>query len=202
MENTLNLQKNEILDLSKKEPSLNNILLGTGWDITKKGLFGFKKDLDLDLVAILLNKDGKVIDDSSVVYYNNRNYEGISLIRDNENGLGEGDDEEIAISLNKLPEECYKIVFAAVIYEGEEKKQSFARVKNAYIRIVNRDNRGQEMCRYELKDYENGNTAITFAELLKEDDKWSFRTIGKFSKNSIDTLGQKYMKQGGIRYGN
>ena len=37
----LNLQKNDILDLTKKDPSLNNIVLATGWDVVKRGFFSF-----------------------------------------------------------------------------------------------------------------------------------------------------------------
>lgn len=54
MTTLLNLQKNDILDLSKKDPSLKNILLGGGWDVAKKGFFGFGADYDLDLIALLL----------------------------------------------------------------------------------------------------------------------------------------------------
>ena len=39
----LNLQKNDILDLTKKDPSLNNIILAGGWDVVKRGLYGRKK---------------------------------------------------------------------------------------------------------------------------------------------------------------
>ena len=46
MANLLNLKKNDILDLTKKDPSLNRLLVGAGWDVIKNkggflGLFRF-----------------------------------------------------------------------------------------------------------------------------------------------------------------
>ena len=35
--NALNLQKNQILDLTKKNPGLEKVVLGAGWDIAKNG---------------------------------------------------------------------------------------------------------------------------------------------------------------------
>lgn len=37
MAGVLNLQKNDILDLRKAEPGLKHVMLGAGWDVTKKG---------------------------------------------------------------------------------------------------------------------------------------------------------------------
>ncbi len=63
--NLLNLNKNDTLDLTKKEPELNNIVLACGWDIAKKGLFSFGvSDIDLDLSAFLLNENYKLIKNS------------------------------------------------------------------------------------------------------------------------------------------
>ena len=58
----LNLQKNDVLDLTKKNPGLKNIVLAAGWDVVKKGFFSFQEDYDLDLVALLLDKDGRVME--------------------------------------------------------------------------------------------------------------------------------------------
>ena len=44
MVGVLNLQKNDILDLTKAEPGLQHVMLGAGWDVAKKGLFGFGQD--------------------------------------------------------------------------------------------------------------------------------------------------------------
>lgn len=35
MAGVLNLQKNDILDLTKAEPGLSKVMLGAGWDVVK-----------------------------------------------------------------------------------------------------------------------------------------------------------------------
>lgn len=191
--NILNLQKNDILDLSKKDPSLKNILLGGGWDVAKKGFFGFGADYDLDLIALLLGEDGKLIKSSkSVIYYNDMVGQGIKLHGDNRTGEGEGDDEKISISLDKLPIECKKVVFAVTIYDAVRRRQSFSKVKNAYVRLVNEDKGNEEICRYNLTEDGGNNTGIIFAELFKENGNWQFKAIGKLLDATVSTLSQMY----------
>ena len=192
MTTLLNLQKNDILDLSKKDPSLKNILLG-GWDVAKKGFFGFGADYDLDLIALLLGEDGKLIKSSkSVIYYNDMVGQGIKLHGDNRTGEGEGDDEKISISLDKLPIECKKVVFAVTIYDAVRRRQSFSKVKNAYVRLVNEDKGNEEICRYNLTEDGGNNTGIIFAELFKENGNWQFKAIGKLLDATVSTLSQMY----------
>ena len=193
MTTLLNLQKNDILDLSKKDPSLKNILLGGGWDVAKKGFFGFGSDYDLDLIALLLGEDGKLIKSSkSVIYYNDMVGQGIKLHGDNRTGEGEGDDEKISISLDKLPIDCKKVVFAVTIYDAVTRRQSFSKVKNAYVRLVNEDKGNEEICRYNLTEDGGNNTGIIFAELFKENGNWQFKAIGKLLDATVSTLSQMY----------
>ena len=51
----LNLKKNDILNLTKKEPGLEKVVLGAGWDISLNG-----SSFDLDISAFLLGQNGKV----------------------------------------------------------------------------------------------------------------------------------------------
>ena len=53
----LNLQKNDFLNLSKTQSTLENIRVSAGWDVQTK-LFG--SDFDLDLVAYLLDDSGRL----------------------------------------------------------------------------------------------------------------------------------------------
>ena len=39
-------------------------------------------------------------------------------------------------------------MFAVTIYEGKARKQSFSKVKNAYVRLLNEDKSCQEICAY------------------------------------------------------
>ncbi len=45
----LNLQKHDVLDLTKKNPGLEKVVLGAGWDVASIG-----QDFDIDISAFLL----------------------------------------------------------------------------------------------------------------------------------------------------
>ena len=47
--NPLNLKKNDVLDLTKKNPGLKKVILGAGWDVANMG-----QDFDLDIAAFLV----------------------------------------------------------------------------------------------------------------------------------------------------
>ena len=46
--NALNLKKNDVLNLTKKNPGLKKVILGAGWDVASIG-----QDFDLDIAAFL-----------------------------------------------------------------------------------------------------------------------------------------------------
>ncbi|MGL4762555.1 MAG: TerD family protein [Sarcina sp.] len=188
----LNLQKNDVLDLTKKNPGLKNVQLGAGWDVAKKGFFSFQADYDLDLVALLIDRRGRVSGKHSLVYYGNQREAGIYLHGDNRTGAGEGDDEKISVSLNKIPSECSKVVFAVTIYQAKTRNQNFGKVRNAYVRLTDDDKNGSEICRYNLTDDGGENTAIVFAELVRDGAEWQFKAVGKLLDASVSSLYESY----------
>ncbi|MGL4453056.1 MAG: TerD family protein [Sarcina sp.] len=188
----LNLKKNDVLNLSKTNPGLKNIRVGAGWDVVKKGFFSFQADYDLDLMAILLDRDGRVQNQSSLIYFGNLRAPAIYLHGDNLTGEGDGDDEMISVALDRIPRECAKIVFAVTIYDAKKRGQSFAKVQNAFVRIVDEDSRDKEICRYNLTESGGSNTAIIFAELIRENNEWNFKAVGKFLDASVGSLYQMY----------
>lgn len=188
----LNLKKNDILDLTKKDPALNKLRLCAGWDVAKKGLFGlFKQDYDLDLSAVLLDSRGKQIK-NGLIYYGNQTGAGLHLHGDNLTGEGDGDDEMISVALNKIPKNCSRILFIVTIYDGIERKQCFANVKNAYVRLLNEDNNDAEICRYDLSDAGGDNIAIIFSELYKDNNEWSFKAVGNLYRENLQSIINKY----------
>ena len=194
MSGILNLQKNDILDLTKKDPSLNNIMLAAGWDVAKKGFFSFAAhDYDLDLVALLLDENDKLLGRSAIIYFKNQREKGIFLHGDNRTGAGDGDDEMISVTLSEIEHRCKKIVFAITIYDAVKRNQSFEKVKNAYIRLLNEDKGHQEICRFNLSESGENKTALIFAELNKVENDWSFKAVGELMNGSISTLAQRYV---------
>ena len=192
----LNLQKNDILDLTKKDPSLSHLLVGAGWDVaTKKGglfgLFSGESNYDLDLFALKLDEQGSLLP-QGIVYFGNQTHPGIRLHGDNLTGEGEGDDEKISVDLQKLPSNCHRVVFGVAIYNAEGRGQHFGKVQNAYVRLVDEAKNGQEICRFNLTESGEGKTAIIMSELIKQNGDWSFKAIGDYCRASIREISSRY----------
>ena len=172
--NALNLKKNDVLNLTKKNPGLKKVILGAGWDVASIG-----QDFDLDIAAFLLNANGKaqnIPDD--VIFFNNMQGQGICLEGDNRTGAGEGDDERIRIDLEAISPHVQKIVFVVTIHEAQAKRQTFGMVENSYVRILDEERNEREICRFNLKENGSTVTSVIFAELYKTSGDWQFKAIG------------------------
>lgn len=196
----ISLKKGQGVSLKKSDYDLSMVTIGLGWDINeeKKGLLGSlfgkkEEEYDLDVVAFLCDANGKVqnlggVDGNNrvtlvggdiIFFHSLRHSSGcIWLTGDNRTGDGDGDDEQIIVKLNDLPEAYQKIAFVVQIYGGQKKGQNFGKVQNAFIRAV--DNKNKEMARFDL----SGGAAFSqycsmlFAELVRESGGWKFNAIG------------------------
>ena len=173
--NALNLKKNDILNLAKKNPGLKKVILGAGWDLASGG-----QEFDLDIAAFLLNANGKVQNiPDDVIFFNNMQGQGIYLEGDNRTGAGEGDDERIRIDLESIPAHVQKIVFVVTIHEAQAKRQTFGMVENSYVRLLDEENNEREICRFNLKENGSTVTSVIFSELYKQNGEWQFKAIGE-----------------------
>ena len=170
----LNLEKNQVLDLTKRNPGLSKVNLGAGWDIATGGA-----DFDLDIAAILLDENGKFGTPANVVFFNNMQVPGVMLNGDNRTGAGDGDDEVISLDLAQINPSVKKIVFVVSIYNGQANRQTFGMVNNSYVRLVDVQNGEKELCRFDLKSDGSTATAVVFAELFREGSDWNFKAIGE-----------------------
>ncbi len=177
----LNLQKNITLDLTKSNPGLEKILVGAGWDVSAAG-----PDFDLDLTAFLL-KNGRITSAEDVIYFHNKKRNGIFLNKDNRTGAGDGDDEIIEIELSKLDADITEVAFCVVIFDAENKSQTFGHVKNAYIHLVNKENR-QELGIFQLNTDFSTDTAIIFSKLVRSENGWEYKTIGEGKQADLNGL--------------
>lgn len=206
----INLQKGQTINLEKTQFDLTTVTIGLGWDIKKTGgllgsLMGGTKDYDLDAIAFLLDSNDKVaslggekLQGSDVIFFNNQRHPSgqIWLTGDNRTGAGDGDDEQIIVKLNGLDTRYQRIVFLVSIYQGQQNKQHFGMVENAYIRAV--DARGIEMARFSLSGDSsyNGMCSMIFAEVYRKDGGWKFRALGNpYQTDQFVHLLQNYLPQ-------
>ena len=100
---------------------------------------------------------------------------------DNLTGAGEGDDEQIFVDLNNVPNDIGAIVFAVNIYQAFERGQHFGMIRNAFIRVVDYD-RQVELCRFNLSDNYMNKTALVAGLLVRKENGWEFITDGSSAR--------------------
>jgi tellurium resistance protein TerD len=172
----ISLQKGQNVSLTKEAPGLKEVTFGLGWDARSTD----GADFDLDASALILGENNKVLSDKHFVFYNNTQDPSGVVVHtgDNRTGEGEGDDEQIIVSVATLPSEVKKVVFVATIHEAEARKQNFGQVSNAYIRAVNNEG-DKEITRYDLSEDASIETAMIFGELYRHGEEWKFKAVGQ-----------------------
>jgi len=182
----ISLQKGQKVDLTKGQNNLEKIIVGLGWDTNK---YDGAADFDLDAAAFLLTTKGKVVSDYDFVFYNNLTHSSESVIHqgDNLTGEGDGDDEQILVELNKVPQNIDKVAFTVTIHEAEARRQNFGQVSNAYIRIFNAENE-EELIRYDLGEEFSVETAMVVGEIYRYGSEWKFNAIGSGFKGGLRAL--------------
>ena len=174
----VNLQKGQKISLEKEAGgSLNRVTMGLGWDVAKsKGFFGFgggkSESVDLDASCVLFDESNRPVD---VVWFRQlKSRDGsISHSGDNRTGAGDGDDEQIVVELNRVPESVRSLVFTVNSFTG----QNFSTVENAYCRLLNASN-NQEVARFNLS-VQGSHTAQIMAKLYRHNGEWKMHAIGE-----------------------
>lgn len=194
----VNLTKGQKVSLVKSNgSSLKRAIVGLGWDQIeqRRGFFAPRvQDIDCDASAILC-VGGKAVSTKDVVYFGSKRHSSGTVIHtgDNLTGEGEGDDEQIIVEFDRVPEQYDKIIFVVNIYQAMERKQHFGMIRNAFIRIVDQEN-NQELCRYNLSENYDGMSAMVFGEAYRKNGEWKFNAIGQATRdNSISELYKRFI---------
>ncbi len=185
----VSLSKGGNVSLSKEAPGLSEVIVGLGWDprVTDGTEF------DLDASIFITGENGKVLNDSSFIFYNNKTSADGSVehLGDNRSGQGEGDDEQVVVKLTSLAADVRKLVFAVTIHDAEARKQSFGQVSNAYIRVLNKAD-GKEIARYDLSEDASTETAMIFGELYRHNEEFKFKAIGQGFAGGLKPLAEAH----------
>ncbi len=200
----VNLVKGQKVNLQKSDgSSLHKVIVGLGWDEAqpqKSGgllgsLFGSSKTQNIDCDAsAFLCVSGKVVSNSDIVYFGNLNHVSGSVqhMGDNLTGAGDGDDEQIVVNLDQVPQNYDKIAFVVNIYQASQRNQHFGMIQNAFIRIVDADT-NQELCKYNLSENYDNMTAMIFGEIYRHNGQWKFSAVGQATAdNDIKSLARRF----------
>ncbi|MCA0758187.1 TerD domain-containing protein [Paenibacillus sp. N4] len=178
----LSLTKGQKADITKNNSSYRNLLVGMGW---QSGA-----GVDVDFSAFLLRADGKVAGDRDLIFYGNPKGAGgaVEIAGSDKRTLaGKTDQEQVKVSLYDIPRDIERLSFTLTIYEGEARKQSFANVDDAYIRILD-EGTGREILRYELGKNFSVETAIVVGDLYRYNGEWKFNAIGSGYSGGLGAL--------------
>lgn len=151
--------------------SLTAIEVGLGWDVVNVAC-------DLDASAFMLGEDRRVIGDSWFVFYGQTSSPDNSVLHSGDSkGEGYGDDEIISIDLTRINAAVKRIVFVVTIDEAFAQGLNFSMVRNAYVRVTDR-NTNRELVRFNLTDYYANVTSMVVGEIYLHNGQWKFNAVG------------------------
>lgn len=185
----INLSKGAKVNLSKEAPGLKKIMFGLGWDCNR---YSGGDDFDLDASCFLVNAMGRTTADG-FIFYNNLIGPNKCVIHqgDNRTGEGEGDDEQIYIDLDLIPENIDKIAITVTIDAADQRHQNFGMVSNAYCRLVNTETDKEEI-RFNLGEDFSVETAIVVGEVYRHNGDWKFNAVGQGFSGGLLALCRNY----------
>ena len=160
------VQKGQKTALSSGKP-LTAIHARFGWNTVNPAC-------DVDVSAFLLNGEGKVPGDSWFVFYGQTDSpDGSTVFRTDDST----DREVISIDFGKLSPDVKKIVFVLTINDAFEKKLNFSMMKDAYIRIMDTDDR-TELTSFQMTEYYSNVISMMIGEVYLHNGAWKFNAIG------------------------
>ncbi len=153
---------------------LTEIIVGVGWDPATGA-----NNMDVDSSVIVLSPDGCGRD---LVYFGAKEHASGCVIHHGDNltgeGSGQGDDENITVRLNKVPQNRDRLVFVLNIYDCVDRGQTLGKVKNLYIRLYDPVSK-KALIEYRVTGNMQNDTALVIGMAFRKAGGWSFKAIGR-----------------------
>lgn len=170
-----------------------NVDVGLGWDV---GSDIFEDDIDIDLAAFQLSNNGKIQSEDDFIFYNNPTSSSgaIQFLGDNKIGSIEDnlENEVIHIDSNKISNDVDRVIISATIFEARQRKQNFAMVLNAFVRVYDQNNE-TEIMRYDLSEDFSYSHSIIIGEFIRNNDsQFIFHPLGTSFDGELGDLCEKY----------
>jgi tellurium resistance protein TerD len=183
----INLEKKKPFNLSKQAPGLTNVKIGLSWDATLDG-----RNADADASVFMLNESGKIPSEGYFVFYNNLSSSDGAVIHsgDNRTGEGDGDDEEINISLSSVNENILQIILVISIHNKEDGFH-FGNVLNPSVRVYNKSN-NSVLCQYQLAETYDGCDSLIIGRFYRNGNEWEFEAMGQAFDGGLSATVELY----------
>ena len=169
--------------------SLKHALIGLGWQArSTRG-----EPFDLDLSTFALGSNGKVPSEDYFVFYHQLSSPCGSIKHGGDERVGdkEGDNESVAVDLDRVPAIIHRLCVVVTLYNGEALRQNFGQVPHAFVRVVDRDT-GIELARFDLSEDYGAETGMIFGEFVRSGAEWRFKAVGQGVTGSLAALCRQY----------
>lgn len=174
---TLDLGQN--VALNALIPGLDDVTVGFGWVITQPS----GPQIDLVPACLVLDEAGRAYAPDAMAFHNQLSVaDGAVLVGD--------DDEQVDITLSRVPAAVGKLVFVVFVDPDVRKPGTFATVHGAYIRLLDRT--GTELVRFTIPAQPHGVSAVNFAELYRHNGAWKFRALGDGYLGGVSDIAAKF----------
>lgn len=173
--------------LNVTQESNHRIYAGLGWDPKEDApgmlekaaamVGGKKTNHDLDISCLLYDADCTLLERVSADPEHTINAEGsVYHSGDNEEGLGDGDDEQISVELKRLGHHVHHLMFKIHIKSGHhfgEILSPEAHISDGYSnhRFLYKDLTGEDA---------RGKNTFLFAHIYRQKDGWNIHNISEF----------------------
>ena len=154
---------------------LTKIMVGVGWDPAPGST-----NMDVDSSVVVMSESGRERD---LVYYGDKEHSSGCVIHHGDNltgegGIQDGDDENISVYLNKVPQSRDKLVFVLNIYKCDERRQTLDSVRNLYIKLYDPDSK-KTLIQYRVDGNTGRDTAMVIGMAFRRGGAWHFKAIGR-----------------------
>ena len=141
---------------------------------------------DIDASAFLIDAQGKVINDTGFIFYNQAKSQCGSLQLNPESN-NHTDRCIFSVNTSKIPHDIQRIVFA-LSAEQNEKPVNFNQLEQVIIRLLDGD---KECIHYELSDICNESSVI-MGELYRNKGAFKFRAVGQGYNDGLGVLARHF----------
>lgn len=168
--------------LTAENPGLDHVVVGMGWDtIHSNG-----PQAELVPFAVLCDADGRAVSNDHLVFFNQLVSADSSVTF-----IGDGDQEQIDVQLNLVPDDVSKVIFLAYVDPEFRGQGTFAAVRSAHIRVATAE--GRELVRFDLSAVKlESVTAMIFGELYRHRADWKFRALGQGYSTGLAGVAKDY----------
>ncbi len=169
------IQKGNTLPVCKS----SSFILSLSHDLVDNDI----EPIDVDLSLFLLDKNGKLLNRKSVIFYNSMNTKS-------ECGSVIHEDCKIHLNLSTISNDIDRIAIIASVFESESNGQSFRSVQNLSVDIFNSKLKCVDAIFNLTNNYDE--STIVLLEFYRFDCDWVLKAIGQGYCGGLPTLIKTY----------